>query len=50
LKEIDNLAEKFATQDSKDDVSIAGIIGDLQGKSELIDAMRKNHWNFKTWS
>ena len=40
-EEINDFAKRFADRESKDDVSIAGIVGDFTGKSEMIAKMKQ---------
>jgi len=40
-EEISGLAKRFADRESTDDVSIAGIVGDFAGKSEMIAKMKQ---------
>jgi serine/threonine protein phosphatase PrpC len=44
-EEIKGFAERFAERESTDDVSIAGVVGDLSDKVELIDKMKNESVN-----
>jgi hypothetical protein len=46
--EIKGFAERFAERESTDDVSIAGIVGDFNDKSEMITKMKYESANHET--
>jgi len=49
VKELDDIAVKFSTSESKDDVSIAGIVGDLQRKKKLMEKIKKEAEAFEKY-